>query len=181
MNTAAVKAALDGSLSISLAQLEFAKDKILMGAERKSLAISEECRKVRRTDISQLVTVNLAFDWDASTVKASIWVPRPLGTWFYLSILLIVLIGQLYYPVVSSVFFSAPQNTAYHESGHAIVALHTPGALPIHKATIMPRGAALGMVTQLPGEDYENSRSRQQMQVGGRIPSSSKDKKRTSP
>ena len=36
---------------------------------------------------------------------------------------------------------------AFHEGGHAIVALYTPEALPIHKATIMPRGQALGMVT----------------------------------
>lgn len=35
---------------------------------------------------------------------------------------------------------------AFHEGGHAIVALYTPEALPIHKATIMPRGQALGMV-----------------------------------
>ena len=40
--------------------------------------------------------------------------------------------------------------TAYHEGGHAIVALNTAGAHPIHKATIMPRGNALGMVTQVP-------------------------------
>ena len=37
-------------------------------------------------------------------------------------------------------------NTAYHEAGHAIVALYTPGSRPIHKATIIPRGPALGMV-----------------------------------
>lgn len=43
------------------------------------------------------------------------------------------------------------RRTAIHESGHAIVALHTPGAMPIHKATIMPRGHALGMVTQVRG------------------------------
>ena len=39
--------------------------------------------------------------------------------------------------------------TAYHEAGHAVVALYTPGAKSIHKATIVPRGHALGMVSQL--------------------------------
>lgn len=52
--------------------------------------------------------------------------------------------------------------TAYHEGGHALVALHTPGARPIHKATIIPRGHALGMVSQLPDGD-EYSVTRQQM------------------
>jgi hypothetical protein len=45
----------------------------------------------------------------------------------------------------------ALSRTAYHESGHALVALSTPGASPIHKATIVPRGHALGMVTQVSG------------------------------
>lgn len=43
--------------------------------------------------------------------------------------------------------------TAYHEGGHALVALHTPYSMPIHKATIMPRGQTLGMVAQLPDND----------------------------
>merc|ERR1711871_1198277 len=50
----------------------------------------------------------------------------------------------------------------YHESGHAVVALRTKGAMPVHKATIMPRGSALGMVTQLPERD-QSSLSREQL------------------
>lgn len=45
---------------------------------------------------------------------------------------------------------------AYHEAGHALVAFYTPGSMPIHKATIMPRGQSLGMVTQLPENDDPN-------------------------
>ena len=64
--------------------------------------------------------------------------------------------------------------TAYHESGHAIVAMHTPMAHPIHKATIIPRGRALGMVSQVPEKD-ELSLSKTQLlarmdvAMGGRI------------
>lgn len=52
--------------------------------------------------------------------------------------------------------------TSYHESGHALVALYTAGAKPIHKATIVPRGHALGMVSQVPDKD-EYSITRQQL------------------
>jgi cell division protease FtsH len=43
--------------------------------------------------------------------------------------------------------------TAYHEAGHAVVALNVPATDPVHKATIIPRGRALGMVMQLPERD----------------------------
>lgn len=110
VNQAALKAALDGAAAVTSAALDFAKDKILMGAERKSALISPETAKM----------------------------------------------------------------TAYHEGGHALVALHTDGADPVHKATIMPRGSALGMVQQLPDGD-QTSLSRRQMLarldvcMGGRV------------
>ncbi|KAG1367699.1 ATP-dependent zinc metalloprotease FTSH 11, chloroplastic/mitochondrial [Cocos nucifera] len=98
VNIAAIKAAVEGADKLTAAQLEFAKDRIIMGAERKTMFITEESKKL----------------------------------------------------------------TAYHESGHAIVALNTDGAHPVHKATIMPRGSALGMVTQLPSQD-ETSISKKQL------------------
>ncbi|KAJ9524515.1 hypothetical protein QJQ45_019587, partial [Haematococcus lacustris] len=61
------------------------------------------------------------------------------------------------------------KRTAYHEAGHALVAMHTPGASPVHKATIVPRGHALGMVTQpmslseQVGREDEFSINKQQM------------------
>ncbi|KAL8217869.1 hypothetical protein R6Q57_021242 [Mikania cordata] len=110
VNIAAIKAAVEGSEKVNAAQLEFAKDRIIMGTERKTMFLSEESKKL----------------------------------------------------------------TAYHESGHAIVALNTDGAHPIHKATIVPRGSALGMVTQLPSND-ETSVSKKQLLarldvcMGGRV------------
>ncbi|XP_074367883.1 ATP-dependent zinc metalloprotease FTSH 11, chloroplastic/mitochondrial isoform X1 [Apium graveolens] len=110
VNVAAIKAAVEGAEKLNLKQLEFAKDRIMMGTERKTMFVTEESKKL----------------------------------------------------------------TAYHESGHAIVAYNTDGAHPIHKATIMPRGLALGMVTQLPSDD-ETSISKKQLLarldvcMGGRV------------
>jgi cell division protease FtsH len=64
--------------------------------------------------------------------------------------------------------------TAYHEGGHAIVALKVPATDPVHKATIIPRGRALGMVMQLPERDklsmsYEQMTSRLAIMMGGRV------------
>jgi cell division protease FtsH len=64
--------------------------------------------------------------------------------------------------------------TAYHEGGHAIVALHVPSTDPVHKATIIPRGRALGMVMQLPERDklsmsLEQMTSRLAIMMGGRV------------
>ncbi|GAV78496.1 AAA domain-containing protein/Peptidase_M41 domain-containing protein [Cephalotus follicularis] len=98
VNSAALKAAVDGAEEVSMIDMEYAKDKIMMGIERKSAVVSEESRKL----------------------------------------------------------------TAFHESGHALVAFHVDGALPVHKATIVPRGMSLGMVAQLPDKD-ETRISRKQV------------------
>jgi cell division protease FtsH len=66
------------------------------------------------------------------------------------------------------------KKTAYHEGGHALVALSVPAADPVHKATIIPRGLALGMVMQLPegdrhSMDYEQMTSRLAIMMAGRV------------
>lgn len=98
VNQASLRASRHHSDVISLQDLEWAKDKILMGPERSKAVISEKDRKL----------------------------------------------------------------TAYHEAGHALCALFAEGAVPVYKATIVPRGKALGMVTQLP-EDDTNSVTRREM------------------
>jgi cell division protease FtsH len=89
VNEAALLAARRGNRVVTMVEFEDAKDKVMMGAERRSMAMSEEEKK----------------------------------------------------------------NTAYHEAGHAILALSVPSSDPLHKATIIPRGRALGMVMQLPEGD----------------------------
>jgi len=98
VNEAALLAARRGKRVVTMSELEDAKDKVMMGAERRSLAMSEDERR----------------------------------------------------------------NTAWHEAGHAIVAINVVGSDPIHKATIIPRGRALGMVMRLPERD-QVSVTRQKM------------------
>lgn len=89
VNEAALIAARRGRRVVSMVELEEAKDKVMMGVERRSLVMTEDEKKL----------------------------------------------------------------TAYHEGGHAIAALHCEASDPIHKATIIPRGRALGMVMRLPERD----------------------------
>lgn len=110
VNEAALLAARKNKRKVTLKDFDEAKDKVLMGAERKSMAMDDREK----------------------------------------------------------------MNTAYHEAGHAICSLYTEGSDPIHKATIIPRGRALGMVQQLPEKD-RYSITRQQMMsrlivaMGGRV------------
>jgi cell division protease FtsH len=86
VNEAALLAARNNKEKVEMDDFELAKDKVMMGAERRSMIISDEEKR----------------------------------------------------------------NTAYHEAGHALVAKLLPGADPIHKVTIIPRGMALGLTQQLP-------------------------------
>lgn len=69
---------------------------------------------------------------------------------------------------------AAIRSTAYHEAGHALVALYTPGADQLHKATINPRGEALGLTWQIPPSDEHSSsltqmRARIDVAMGGTV------------
>nr|WP_320115444.1 ATP-dependent zinc metalloprotease FtsH [uncultured Desulfuromonas sp.] len=95
INEAALLAARANKELVDMSDLEAAKDKVMMGAERRSMVITEEEKKV----------------------------------------------------------------TAYHEAGHALVALKIPGSDPVHKVSIIPRGRALGVTMYLPSEEkYSESR-----------------------
>jgi cell division protease FtsH len=110
VNEAALMAARKNRRMVLMRDFEDAKDKVMMGAERKSMAMSEDEKKL----------------------------------------------------------------TAYHEGGHALVALSVPSTDPVHKATIIPRGRALGMVMQLPEGDrysmhYDQMTSRLAIMMAGRV------------
>lgn len=89
VNLAAIQAAKEGFKEVTLKHFEWAKDRIVMGAERKSAYIDDKNKLL----------------------------------------------------------------TAYHEGGHALAALYTKGAMPLHKVTCVPRGHALGITSQLPEND----------------------------
>ena len=110
VNESALMAARRGKRIVTMVEFEDSKDKIMMGAERRTLVMTEQEKML----------------------------------------------------------------TAYHEGGHAIVALNVPATDPVHKATIIPRGRALGMVMQLPERDklsmsYEQMTSRLAVLMGGRV------------
>ena len=110
VNEAALMAARRNKRLVTMQEFEDAKDKVMMGAERRSTAMTQAEKEL----------------------------------------------------------------TAYHEAGHAIVALSVPASDPLHKATIIPRGRALGMVMQLPEGDrysmsYKYMISRLAIMMGGRV------------
>ncbi|MBR0552918.1 ATP-dependent zinc metalloprotease FtsH [Stakelama marina] len=110
VNEAALIAARRSKRLVAMSEFEEAKDKVMMGSERKSMVMTDDEKRM----------------------------------------------------------------TAYHEAGHAIVALHEPASDPIHKATIIPRGRALGMVMRLPERDsYSYHRDKMYanlaVSMGGRI------------
>jgi cell division protease FtsH len=110
VNEAALLAARRGKRSVGMREFEDAKDKVMMGPERRSMVMSQKEKEL----------------------------------------------------------------TAWHEAGHAIVALNVPSADPVHKATIIPRGRALGMVMQLPTDDKLSMNktemvSRLAILMGGRV------------
>jgi len=110
VNESALLAARKNKRIVTNLEFEEAKDKVMMGAERRSMVMTEDEKRL----------------------------------------------------------------TAYHEAGHAIVTMNEKAAYPIHKATIIPRGRALGMVMQLPEKD-EVSQTREQLHaqmaiaMGGRV------------
>ena len=110
VNEAALTAARKNRRMVTQFDFEQAKDRVMMGAERKSMIMSDEEKR----------------------------------------------------------------NTAYHEGGHALVAISVPSADPVHKATIIPRGRALGMVMQLPegdrySMDFTQMTSRLAIMMAGRV------------
>ncbi|KAH9951246.1 ATP-dependent metallopeptidase Hfl [Amylocystis lapponica] len=110
VNQAAVQASRQGAKAVTLIHFEWAKDRIVMGSERKSSYISDEVKKM----------------------------------------------------------------TAYHEGGHALVALYTDGAMPLHKVTCVPRGHALGVTSLLPEDDQysvslKEYLARIDVSMGGRV------------
>ncbi|MAR19961.1 MAG: ATP-dependent metallopeptidase FtsH/Yme1/Tma family protein [Rhodobacteraceae bacterium] len=110
VNESALLAARIGRRFVTMGDFESARDKVMMGSERRSMVMTEDEKKL----------------------------------------------------------------TAYHEAGHAVVGLNVPEHDPIHKATIIPRGRALGLVMSLPERDqlsvtYKKYKSKIAMAMGGKV------------
>eukprot|EP00045_Choanoeca_perplexa_P011989 m.129043 g.129043 ORF g.129043 m.129043 type:complete len:766 (+) comp15841_c0_seq4:70-2367(+) len=142
INQAALQASRMHRENIDLAMLEWAKDKILMGA----LRAMEWCLHTMNALLSPCAIGLLGY-W-ACSLRGMECVIRMLDTG-----------AERKQAVITDKDKSV---TAYHEGGHALCAIYATGAVPVYKATIVPRGNALGMVTQLP-EDDTNSLTRQEM------------------
>ena len=167
INEAALLAAKEDKDSISPAMLDFAFDKIRMGVERKSVRRTLEvwkvweggaCMGVERKSVRW--TLKVWKVWEGGALHGRGAQVRPhdaqgvvkeLGGSLCISGWLIPVqtLEQGVCLLIHLLNCQGLKRTAFHESGHAIVAIHTPGASPIHKATIVPRGHSLGMVTQV--------------------------------
>lgn len=150
INTAAIRAATLDNPDIDNEILEFAKDKVLMGAERKSMLLTEEGCESAAVFLQSINPLFLSFFPASLTWMRSIPLARTRCQ-----------ILKTRKRLVSH----RKRVTAVHEGGHALTALKTRGAMPLHKATIMPRGNALGMTFQLPEHKDETKQSLLQMRA----------------
>lgn len=147
INIGALRAAREGRDGVMMADLEFAKDRILMGCVQ--ILLSLQTLRGPRTDPKNKFENFKKFPSRIATKNCFLCVstsPCPSH--------------RAERKLVMSE--KARKLTAYHEGGHALMAVFTRGSSPIHKATIVPRGQALGLVQRLP-EDDEYSKTLEQL------------------
>lgn len=143
INQAALKASIEGLKAINMETIEWAKDKILMGSERLSAVISKETATVTAYhEVSRIGGKEAQGGGDS--VQAAV-----------------ACVGHSAVCGASVLMLLCSWCDASPQGGHALVALKTGGADPVYKATIMPRGQALGMVTQLPDGDQTSMSKKQ--------------------
>ena len=137
VNQAALKAAIDNKSMVSFVDLEFAKDKILMG-EAAGRVHSYSC-----TEFTPRNLISHCLGLDDRDAAISMFLSRIR---YFMST-----VARRAGPERRSAEIDMNNKiiTAYHEGGHAMVAYYTKHAMPINKATIMPRGPTLGHVRQL--------------------------------